>query len=465
MSKIKWSVTGKLKVRTQFDEIRDTFADGNGDVPLSGVRVRLSAKETKLDPSGFDVWGETFTDGDGAFEINNQKDKSKRYFRIEVKFENSRLRIYPEHEGLLDQLVKLTSDKSDVDKGIRALDGYALETEWIKIWEDDEKKGPEATNFRSLTFAAIGGEGLDGRNHRRHAEIWFLARTVMDQVESLGDDLGFDPKMPLSIKYPHHNPLIPLKDEQSYADPFFRTVFLIDNSQLDAFALESIVHEMMHIRNYDHSTSEADLAVELLKSHDLHDGRQDKTFTGFHEAAAEIWMVELYRQLFGETFKADGTRYRATLYDSDSPAERRPFTRTYLKNSGVGSLNDIDHFEDGWLSTFNLLLCRKVTDLDMNGTDQFAEAIPTSGPRIARKTVEFSFADLLKAFNALPPGFPEIIDANDMTLHKYFRRLGAVNPAFDEDMQNAYKKILDPNETRNPSDLLPRMSPPLTLRP
>lgn len=460
MSKIKWSVTGKLKVRTQFDEIRDTFGDGNGDVPLAGVRVRVSAKETKLDPTGFDVWGETFTDSDGAFEVNAQKDKSKRFFRIEAKFENSSLRIYPEHEGLLDQLTKLTPDKSDVDKAIRALDGYALQAEWIKIWEDDEKKGPEATNFRNLTFAAIGGEGLDGHDNRRRADIWFLARTVMKQVESLGTDLGFDPKAPLSIKYPHHNPLITVKEEQSYADPFFRTVFLIKNSQLDAFHLETVMHEMMHIRNYDHSTSEIDLAVELLDSHDLHHGFQDKTYAGFHEAAAEIWKTELYRQLFGDTLRADGTPYKTTLYKTGPVAERRPFTRTYLKNTTrVASLNDIDHYEDGWISTFNLLLCRKVIDLDMNGTDQFAVATPVSGPRIARKTVEFSFADLLKAFNALPPEFPEVIDAEDMTLHKYFRRLGAVNPAFDDEMQRAYKRILDPQEKAQPADILPRVAP------
>lgn len=460
MSKTMWTIKGKLKVRTQFDEIKTAFGDVNGDVPLAGVRIRVSGKESKLDPSGFAEWGEAFTNSDGSFEVTIQKDHSQRYFQLEAKFENDRLSIYPEHKGLIDGLVNLIPGTSTTEDVMEAVDGYAFEAEWIIIWRDEEKKGPGVVDFHSLTFSAISGEGLNGHDERRHADLWFLARTVMDKLDTLGTNLGYIEKRPIAIKYPHHNPLIDEKDEQAYADPAVFVVFLIHNSQLDSFDLQTVMHEMMHLRNYEHSLNEGLLAIELFLYGTTHDGRQHETYTGFHEATAETFKTELYHQLFGPG---------ATFYRNGPKAERRPFTRSYLKKQGVHKLADVEYFEDGWISTLNLLLCRKVHELDMNADRdsedkevEFAPVKAATGPTIARKTVEFSFADLLKAFDPMPPKFPAQIDTPEMTITKYFKRLGAVNPAFDETMQAAYKKILDPAETKQPSELLPLATIPLT---
>src|SRR5262249_44651987 len=151
--------------------------------------------------------------------------------------------------------------------------------------------------------------------------------------------------------------------------------------------------EMMHVRNYQHSTGEQMLALELLLYGSTHDGRLVEPFTGFHEAAAEIWKTELYRQLFGA-----GTGDGATFYGAFK-IERAPLTRTYLKGEKIRTLDDIEHFELGWVSVFNLLLCRKVDTLDMNGSGTFAEEKTGGGITVARKTTSFSLADLLSAFD------------------------------------------------------------------
>jgi len=139
----------------------------------------------------------------------------------------------------------------------------------------------------------------------------------------------------------------------------------------------------------------------------------------------------------------------------------------WLKNNkGIKKLSDIDHYEYGWMSVFNLLLCNIVEKLDMNGAGPYAreKAVTGTGPKatIARKSMNFSFADLLRAFdvifNPVPDEFPKQIDVSEMTLNKYFQRLGALVPSFDATMQSAYKKILDPAETRQPSDLLPELT-------
>jgi hypothetical protein len=452
MAKITWTIKGKLKVRSQFEEIKTSFGDANGDVPLAGVKVRVSAKESKLDPSGFDKWGEVTTKEDGSFQFTISKDKSKRYFKVEVLFDGKDTRIYP---GTLVDL----PGSSGFEKGVNA---FVFDVDWILVWQDEEKKGPGVVDFRNITFSDSGGEQLNGRDERCHADLWFIAGKVRSELENVGQGLGF-PSQPVVIKYPHSDPIVPDDPEMAYADPIRNMVFLIRNGVVNNFELQTIIHELIHLRNYAHSTGEEELASELLAKGTTHDGKQEKTWTGFHEASAEIFKNELYHRMFGK---------RAVIYrDPSFEAERRPFTRTWLKNTkGIKKLKDIDHFEHGWMSVFNLLLCNKVEQLDMNGAGPYAreKAATGTGPKlaIARKTVNFSFADLLRAFdvifNPVPDEFPKQIDLSEMTLNKYFQRLGALVPAFDATMQSAYKKILDPAETKQPSDLLPVLIPKIS---
>lgn len=439
MSKVTWTIRGKLKVRSQFPEVATAFGDSQGDVPLAGVRVRVSAKELSWDPD-FENWGEVFTASDGSFTLTNMKDKSQRFFRVEVLFEDNKLSIYP-GTGL-----DLPGSGAIEDQ----TSAYLFKVHWMNVWQDQEKKGPGVVDFHDLTFSAEGGEERNNHDQRRHADLWFLTHKVMSHLDSLGDGLGFIEGR-FGMKYPQNDPNVNDKEEEAYADPVRRIIFYIHNSQLDSFEIQTVMHELMHMRNYHHSTGELGLAWELLIHRSTHDGRQDVTWTGFHEASAETFKTELYRQLFGKG---------ATIY-MDEPAERRPFTRAFLKKKGIHILGDIDHFEYGWISTFNLLLCGKLDELDMNGSGEFAEPQPQPKVRIAKKSVQFSFADLLRAFDPLPPKFPDQIDISEMTLTGFFHRLSAVNPEFDATVQSAYKQILDPKETRQPYDLLPVAHVPL----
>lgn len=438
MSKITWTIKGKLKVRSQFEEIKTAFGDANGDVPLEGVRVKVSAKESNLDISGFSEWGQAVTEEDGSFQITKEKDKSKRFFRVEVLFDNSDVKIYP------GTLVGLPGG-SDFEAGLNAI---AFHVDWIKVWEDDEKKGPGVVDFRHLTFAGIAGEQLDNLDERRHADLWFLATKLRSKLEDVGQGLGFLSKT-IAIKYPQTDPLIPDGDEIAYADPIRGILFLVRTGVIDNFEIQTVMHELMHVRNYAHSTGESNLATQLLANGTTHDGRQDVTWTGFHEASAEIFKSELYHRMFGKP----AVIYRNKKFE----AQRRPFTRTFLKQQGLRNLQDVDHFEYGWISVFNLLLCGKVQELDMNGPDTYALEKIGTGVQIAKKSVRFSFEELLRAFDPIGETFPNVISLEEMTLTRFFQRLGAVKPEFDSTMQSAYKKILDPRETAQPSDVLPRL--------
>ena len=186
MAKITWTVKGKLKVRTQFDELKGKkFADDNGDVPLAGVRVRVSARETKLDPTGFDKWAEVVTKEDGSFQFTISKDKSKRYFKVEALFDSKDTIIYP------GTLVNLPGN-SGAEAGINA---NLFHADWMLVWQDEEKKD-NPVDFHSLTFSGISGEQLNGHDERRHAGFlgtrWHYAKRVRDGWERSGFSISTD---------------------------------------------------------------------------------------------------------------------------------------------------------------------------------------------------------------------------------------------------------------------------------
>jgi hypothetical protein len=465
MAQTNWTVKGRLQARTQFPELAAKFGD---TVPLEGVRVKVSAKEFGLDPTGWNEWGEDVTDANGNFEIRNEKDKSKRLFRVRVMFKDDTLKIYPDNNGVLSKLFDCTTDlipggpvqkvvndlKEDLlEAALGAVSRLTFDVDWITVHEDhgaDQKKSPGVVDLGDLVFQQGGAEELGGPIQRRHADLWFLARKMMGWLADFGPGLGFIEKKPIAIKYPHKSSFIGDGVEASYSDPFNDTTFLIQNTQTDDFDLQTAMHELMHLWAYQHSSGETGLAWQLIIHGSTHNGRQSKTWTAFHEAFAEFAKNELYRQHFGKG---------ATIYGGIA-AERRPYTRSELKSLGVSNLSEVDNFEDGWMSVFNLLVCGKVCELDMNGTDTFASPTLTASPLC--RQAQLSFADILRVFQ--PQGTGEYhteISLSQMTLLDFLNRLSASMPEeFSSDRRDAYLAILNPAETAQPKDLLgPKAEP------
>lgn len=473
MAQTDWTLKGRILLRTQFPELAAKYSKDGDPLPLEGVRVKVSAKEFVADPTGWNEWGEDITDADGNFEIRQEKDKSKRLFRVRVMFKDDTLKIYPDNNGLLSKLFDLTTDlipggpvtkvvtelKEDLlEAALGAVSRLTFDVDWITIHEDhgsDEKKGPGVVNFDDLTFRQGGQEELGGTIQRCHADIWYVARKMMEKLASFGPGLGFVEKKPIAIKYPHKSSFIGDGIEASYASPINDTVFLIQNSQTDDFDLQIIMHELMHLHTYQHSSGETGLAWQLFLHGSTHNGRQSKTWTSFHEAWGEFAKNELYRQMFGQG---------ATIYGVVS-AERRPYTRSELKGSGIPNISELDHFEDGWMSVFNLLVCNKVCELDMNGTDMFAK--PTLTPSPLCRQAQISFADLLRVFQPHGTGaYHTEMPLSHMELTSFLNRLSASMPSeFTSGRRDAYLAILDPAQTRQPKDLLGPKAEPLPLDP
>ncbi|HWP42523.1 MAG TPA: hypothetical protein VNO14_04760, partial [Blastocatellia bacterium] len=292
MAKINWTLKGKILLRSQFPELAEKYGKDGDALPLEGVRVKVSAKEFGLDPA-WNEWGEDVTDKNGYFEIRKEKDKSKRLFRVRVMFkDNDLLKIYPDNNGLISQAfntitdlipggpaVKVVNELKEelLEAALGAISRVNFDVDWITVHEDhgsDEKKGPGVVNFGDLTFKQGGREELGGTIQRRHADLWFLARKVMETLASYGPGLGFIEKKPIAIKYPHKSPFIGDGVETAYANPFNDMIFLIQNSETDNFDLQTVMHEMMHLWAYQHSSGETGLAWQLILHGSTHAGRQ-----------------------------------------------------------------------------------------------------------------------------------------------------------------------------------------------
>ncbi|MFY0563766.1 hypothetical protein ACN28E_07960 [Archangium lansingense] len=460
MAKRAWTIKGRLLVRTEFPEVAKALGE---DLPLAGVRVKVSAKEIGADPT-WDEWGEDITDANGNFCINKDKDKSKRRFQVRVLFKDQDfLKIYPANDGPISKLINTTAhlmpggavlqvstglDPAVLEEFLGAASRLTYDVDWITVHEDkdkDHEKGPGVVDLHDLVFKSGAGAERSGLDQRRHADLWCLARILRDKLAGMGPGLGYIEKKPLAIKYPHKSPLIADGSETAYADPANDVVFLVRNSVRDNFDLETVSHELLHLWAYQHSSGELGLAWQLFIHGTTHVGRQKKTWTAFHEAFAAVAQAELRRQLFNEGATIGGVE-----------AKRRPFTRGYLKSQGVNFLAEMEHFEIGWISLFNLLLCRQVCELDMNGADTYAVTSVTRNPLCVAPRI--SFADLLGVFLPQAPiEFHTELRTDQMTFSTFLNRLSAAMPdRFTSRHRDAYLAIIDPNGTAQPADLLKR---------
>jgi len=108
MSQVTWTLSGRSLVIPQLSDVAPlaTVSTNHGlAAPLAGVRVQVSAKQFDGDPTGWEEWGDTYTDSDGNFTIRNIKNQTNRLFRVRVMFKNDALRIYPPNDSLLKKFV------------------------------------------------------------------------------------------------------------------------------------------------------------------------------------------------------------------------------------------------------------------------------------------------------------------------------------------------------------------------
>lgn len=462
--KTNWTIKGKLVLEPDFSELKTAPFSSSATSPLKGVRVKISAREKVLGVWGpWNSWGEVTTDtadggtlDAGEFSLTKEKDKSDRRFKVEVLFKDDDLKIYPDNNGLISQFIEKLTDSTIVidliedalEQAVSQLTRVAYDVDWFTVHEDDADHARDSgtVNLSTLTFGPSRSFDRGGKVARRHAQIWLLYKVVIGLLESFGSGLGF-PEKTIAIKYPHNNPLIKDTIEAAYANPENYVIYIVENSDTDWYSISTLLHELMHIWAYQHSTREKGIAWQLIIHGSTHDGRQNKAWVPFHEAFAEWAHHQLYRTLFGK----NSAIYRGT------EAQPLPFSRSFLRSEGINTLADVDHFEMGWLSLFNLLIAQDLHKYDFNSSGTYVTPKFSPGAGETCASPRLTFRDVLTVFNPnSAAGFKDSINRNEMTARAFLNRAAAILPGIDAQTVNLYLELLNPNSTVQPKDRLCR---------
>ena len=163
MAKQTWTLKGRILFKPQFTETREEYGDV---VALPGVRVKVSAKESKLDPT-WDEWADVYVGPEGRFSATKEKDKTPRYFRVRVMYKDDRLKIYPPNDGILKKLtmavtgVTVATELAEEALGARALPDHASHVRRRLVRRGQGRRqvgarGPGVVDFGDLVFQSGG---------------------------------------------------------------------------------------------------------------------------------------------------------------------------------------------------------------------------------------------------------------------------------------------------------------------
>jgi len=450
MAKQSWTVKGRILFRPEFPETKEKYGT---PIPLPGVRVQVSARESKLDPT-WDSWGDVHVGPQGRFSIREEKDRTPRYFRVRVMFKDDGLKLYPPSKGVLAELSRLIPGARVVTK----LAAEALETvlshttrltydvDWFTVFQDEDRKarkGPGTVELGDLVFRPDGAHDLGNRVARRHADIWWYTKKLVAVLDSIG--CGFVARRPLAVIHPFDNPLIGDGVESSYANPHTGIVHLIENSRKDHFNPGSLGHELMHLWAYQHSTGEDGLAWQLLLHGSTHEGRQNKTWVAFHEGFAEWASNRIYTEIYGRPATIYGDVDKAKGVTLDNRAV--PFSRRFLRDTGVKALSDLDHYEYGWIAILTALVSDGLELLDPDADLTWA-AFPGSrtwtAGRLQGRSGLPGLAEVLRGFRTdASKGYPKVMRRSEMTRVDFLKRLRALSPIVTEERTALVNRLLN----------------------
>ncbi len=461
-----WIVKGCIKVRHELTEVSNAFNEVN---VLGGIMVQVSAKQKALGVwSPWNAWPEVRTDVNGNFEVKNEKNNNKRRFKIEVKFKSDELKIFGAHSALLKTI--LGSILAVLTKNpltglvfvqiLKLVSRVLYKTEWQTIYEEGDNIEHDHGTINlpvqgELIFEAGGKHDLGKNDPRKHAEIWFIYKKIFKFLKDLGQPIPFT--RPVAIKYPHHNPLfdlnLPLGNivisnalEASYTDPFNQIIYLVENNDHSEFLLDALVHELMHIWLFRRTKGEMLLAWQNTVHGGVHHTPEEHSYVSFHEGFAEWLSNQILRQLF----KIE----RPTVYEFFDDTGL-PISRQGLKGLNLSGLEDASRNEFAWLSLFNMMVTNKLHKFDFN--DSFLFVIDNfEPPKFTDCTSPFiTTRDVLSVISASPQrGFDESLTRDEMNIDDFLARAEAIIPALNAEHIDLYKKLLDPNETINPHEVL-----------
>jgi len=405
---MRWEISGRFQVWEDFTPPADTYSTRD----LAGVRYEISTSTIRR--GGWKKIRSGFAGSNGGFSYDwNAPNEKHRRFRVRIYFDDDRLTVRP---------WRLLSTEA---KPLRSVDTPAY-----LVHRDDEFRdsGPDA-DFGDLVITESDGPFDMGRKRvYRQAVIWYVMRTAQDALEGQDPWLGFNKR--LRVICP--------ADTHTWAGG--NTVHLTPKY----FNVNTLVHEAMHIWNYQHNHGTTNWLCSMGKTH----GRQEKPNIAFHEGFAS-WAAQEIVTL---------------LWRNDAIKSQRPYNRKWLYDEHrLADLAELERNDDGVASALRLLTWPAAYRLRF-GTSEIA---PGGEPRTAQLLEEsdvvgldcasppdFSVWELLSVFRADPDrGWAKDweVGRGGYGLRRFYHRVSDYYPdRFDDATRRAFLRVLNPASVDEP---------------
>ena len=423
-----WTVSGRIEVRHGLPELRRNLGTASA---IAGARVHVSGRKKIAGTwANWGPFGDAVTDAGGHFRVRKRRDRLPRQFRVEVTLKDDAFVVYGENKNALSRIlagwtVLGQAPGAAVIEGLLSHTGRAT----LKAAEHEAYRDPKSTSRRP-GHHELGTMALRSKIERAHGDAWVLFHRVHEFLRA--HKVPF--RRRVGLKYPHDNHLIGDRIENSYTNPFNKVCYMVANSRKDEFDTRTLLHELMHAWAFQNSIGEWKMAWQILVPGSDNAGRFVRTFPPFHEAFAR-WA---------------GLWLERSVLEVGAPPPGRPRSRQGLKDEGIDTVNEVEHFHDGWSSVFNLLTTPELDRYDFNTRGAFA--VPTGAERC--RAPDVSFVSVLRSFCANERRDLGWMRARDMKLRPFLRRLAASDSRFSTEHAEAYRQLQNPRSTKQPWQLL-----------
>tara|TARA_R110002072_G_scaffold1780_1_gene14581 strand:- start:9568 stop:11010 length:1443 start_codon:yes stop_codon:yes gene_type:complete len=417
--------------------------------PLANVEVRLSGGKKNR---AITKWQETTTDSAGRFnfEVEEEgKDCEKDYkLRVKVKFASSTINVKKSRNRTPDWYKVYQSPKADV-----SFSGHV--------------------DLGKVVFRQSGKWDRGSEVARQHAMIWLVYQRLNQYLGSLSPDdseLNHTFINKFEIKYPNNKKIIRdakngLTHELSYANPINKTISIIKNDRMNDLKVSVLVHEMMHIWQYERMKSidypsnrsignwalnktrgQPGMARYLIGNRDMHDS-VDKEYVAFQEGFS-WWFEEIAAE---------------RIFSSEVPTV---LNRGRLTREVAASLETMDNHDVGWRQILTVLTLREplayiygdATTEGKNAALIEGKALSIKKRRCESSTVSVATILALSSNHIsdttddsleeeMEEGLGPLV-RSQMTLEGYFQRADFlalnVGIGLDQEITDKYKRLIDP---------------------
>lgn len=408
-----WEVKGKIQF---FDTM--TRDDGkNMNKPLAGATVEIhGANVGRL----YDSWGKVFTDSEGNFSLKTEKSGSKRHFKVLVRFE----------------------DKEKMLSVNTPLLGGGLASDWYQVFETVNTTDGPKVDIGTKTFSSGATDDLSKSDNIKRAHMFYWVKRTMDALKSRGGGIQFN--SPINVAYPAN-----VVSGQSYANGVTRTVYIHRNSKTDHGNVDTVLHEAMHLWNYQHNTGTSNWIQAVMSGKSTHEF-QEKAAIAFHEGFAEWAKDALMSELFGR---------KAVL----------PANRYSLATNGLNTFETLERNDDGVTHALHLLItqpvwaykfgtsAKEISNVETGGHGTFTAATQSTQPPNMPATPNVTMFDVLKVFLAgqhskWPTAWQ--VGTMDNGLNVFFKRASDILPNLSHEQRAMLIEMLTAGQTKEPKDFL-----------